>query len=147
MAVLKGEKVAKKKGRARRTLLVLTAITAAGAAGFAVLRRRGPQDDPWAVPPAYDTSAPVGSPVGIPTDTTAAGAAVDTIETGPETAAAPVEAHRRRRQRRARRRGQQHRRPRRPGPDRRLGRGRIDHRDQARPADRPDRRGRALRPR
>lgn len=61
VAVIRGEAIAKPHRRRGRTLLlVLTALSAAGAAAFAVFKRQAPQDDPWAVP---ESSYPTPSPV------------------------------------------------------------------------------------
>jgi hypothetical protein len=57
-AVLRGEAVVKRKSSRGKgkTLLVLSLLAAVGGAVFAVLQRRTPQEDPWAIPPgSYPT--------------------------------------------------------------------------------------------
>lgn len=61
VAVLKGEAVAKRPRRKRRFLL-LTALMAAVSAAVAVVRKRQPKDDPWAVPAGtYPTTSSLSS--------------------------------------------------------------------------------------
>ena len=50
VAVAKGEKVAKKKRSKKKVFLFFTAIAAGAAAARAVLKSRGPAEDPWAIP-------------------------------------------------------------------------------------------------
>ncbi|PRY11412.1 hypothetical protein [Kineococcus rhizosphaerae] len=75
LAVLKGEAVAKRKGRAGKRFLVFTLVAAGGAAVYAVVRN-SQKEDPWSAPGAAWTPAPATT---TPT-TPAAAASTENLE-------------------------------------------------------------------
>ena len=91
LSVLKGESVARRKGRRGKVFLVVGLLSAIGAAVAAVLNRK-PKDDPWATPLSDPYTAPTytapnagrSSSVGTSSSTTAS--VSDLKDTAAETA-------------------------------------------------------------
>lgn len=92
VAVLKGDAVARKPRRGRKIFL-LSALVAAVGAAVAILKKRAPQDDPWAVAPGTypTTSASTSESASAPEAEAAldSGAAGDALDDGPAEAEVP----------------------------------------------------------